>query len=437
MERFITKKLLEWKNQKNRKPLILRGARQVGKSWIVNEFGKQYYNGRIHVVNFEKRPDWHSIFESNIDVKRIISELEIVLNATIVAGADLLFFDEIQNCPKAVVALRYFYEEMPAQDIISAGSLLEFALKDISIPVGRIQFLNMYPLSFPEFLYATGKPKYAETIMAPPTKLSDTVHQLLLNEVRNYFFTGGMPECVKRYSETERLRDAFEIQINLIDTFRQDFSKYAPYADKRCLNTVFSSVAKGIGKQTKYSHLSSDFSIPTIKKAFDLLSQAQIVRKIRAASPAGLPVEASASEKKFKSLILDIGIMQQLCGLPVDVEIRETDLLAIYKGAMAEQFVGQELIAASGNDSLYYWSREEKSSSAEVDYLIVIGSEIYPVEVKSGASGRLRSLHLLLDTYPSCPKGLVLSGAPYSILVDQKLIFLPIYYAFQVAQIFA
>jgi len=166
------------------------------------------------------------------------------------------------------------------------------------------------------------------------------------------------------------------------------------------------------------------------------LSQAQIVRKIRAASPAGLPVEASASEKKFKSLILDIGIMQQLCGLPVDVEIHETDLLAIYKGAMAEQFVGQELVAASGNDSLYYWSREEKSSSAEVDYLIVIGSEKYPVEVKSGASGRLRSLHLLLDTYPSCPKGLVLSGAPYSILVDQKLIFLPIYYAFQVAQIF-
>ncbi|MEI6049612.1 MAG: AAA family ATPase [Bacteroidota bacterium] len=431
MKRFITEKLVEWKNQANRKPLILRGARQVGKTWIVNDFGKNYFNGRVHVVNFEKRPDWHAIFELNFDVKRIVSELEVVLNTKIVAGEDLLFFDEVQSCPRAIMTLRYFYEDLPDQHIISAGSLLEFAFRDIPIPVGRIRFLNMFPLSFPEFLLATGKPGFAEIVMTRPEKLSDTIHQSLLNELRQYFFIGGMPECVEIFFSTGRLLDAFEIQINLADTFRQDFSKYAPYADKHSLNIVFSSVAKSIGRQIKYSHLSPDFSIPTIKKAFELLRQAQVIRKIPAASPAGVPLEASASEKKFKSLMLDIGIMQQLCGLPVDAEIHQSDLLAIHKGALAEQFVGQELVASSGNDALYYWSREEKSSTAEVDYLISSKGRIYPVEIKSGSAGRLRSLHLLLKTFPECPYGIVLSTAPYAKLPDQKLVFLPIYYAYQ------
>jgi predicted AAA+ superfamily ATPase len=289
----------------------------------------------------------------------------------------------------------------------------------------------MYPLSFHEFLLATGKPGLAEIIKAPPEKLSDTIHQSLLNELRNYFFVGGMPECVENFSSTGRMRNAFEIQHNLADTFRQDFSKYAPFADKRCLNIVFSSVAKSIGRQIKYSHLSPDFSITTIKKAFELLRQAQVIRKIPAASPAGVPLEASASEKKFKALMLDIGIMQQLCGLPVDAEMHQADLLTIHKGAMAEQFVGQEFVAVSENDALNYWSREEKSSTAEVDYLLSGKGRIYPVEIKSGSAGRLRSLHLLLNTYPECPYGIVLSTAPYAKLHDQKLVFLPIYYANQ------
>lgn len=430
MKRFITKQLIEWKNRTTRKPLILRGARQIGKTWIVNEFGKLYFKGKTHIINFEKHPDWHSIFDLNFDVQRIVTELEIVLNTKIVKGEDLLFFDEIQSCPSAIKALRYFYEEMPEQHVISAGSLLEFAFQDISIPVGRVEFLNMFPMSYPEFLLATGKSKLAEIVLMSPQKLSDPIHQALIKEVKNYYFIGGMPECVKRYAETQSFRDVFDIQLNLADTFRQDFSKYAPYADKRCLNIVFASVAKSIGKQIKYSHLSTDFSIPTIKKAFELLSQARVIRKLPAASPAGLPLEASASEKKFKALMLDIGLMQQLSGLPADVEYREDDLLAIYRGAMAEQFAGQEF-AAAGNDSLYYWSREEKSSTAEVDYLLTHNGRIIPVEIKSGAAGRLRSMNLLLNNYSECPYGLVFSGAPYAILPEQKLIFLPLYYAFQ------
>ena len=431
MVRFITERLIAWKNQSSRKPLILRGARQVGKTWIVDDFGKKHFNGRIHQVNFEKRPDWHGIFDLNFDVKRIVSELELVLNTRIVAGEDLLFFDEIQSCPRAITALRYFYEDLPDLHIISAGSLLEFAFRDISIPVGRVQFLNMFPLNFPEFLMATGKPKFADIIQSPPERLSETIHQSLLNELRNYFFVGGMPECVGNYSQTNSIREVFEIQYDLISTFRQDFSKYAPFADKQCLNMVFSSVAKNISNQIKYTNLTADFTIPTIKKAFELLRKAQVITKIPVTSPAGLPLEIYASEKKFKSLMVDIGIAQKLCGLTYDPGIKGTDLLAIHKGAMAEQFVGQELVAASGNDDLYYWSREEKSSTAEVDYLISGKGKIFPVEIKSGSAGRLRSLHLLLNSFPDCPAGIILSEAPFSTLPDQKLVFLPIYYAFQ------
>ena len=431
MKRFITDKLVEWKYRVNRKPLILRGARQIGKTWIIKDFGENYFNGKIHIINFEKRPDWHSVFELNFDVHRIIAELELLLNTSIIQGEDLLFFDEIQSCHSAIKALRYFYEEMPQQHIISAGSLLEFAFQDISIPVGRVEFLNMYPMSFPEFLLATGKSKLAEIVLTSPQKLSDTIHRTLISEVKRYFFVGGMPECVLRYSETQRFTDVFEIQLNLADTFRQDFSKYAPFADKRCLNIVFASTAKSIGKQIKYTHLSSDFSIPTIKKAYELLSQARVIRKIPATSPAGLPLEASASEKKFKTLMLDIGLMQQLCGLPVDTEYRKDNLLDIYNGAMAEQFAGQEFIAA-GKDTLYYWSRDEKSSSAEVDYLLSSNGSIIPVEVKSGVSGRLKSMHLLLEKFTNCPYGLVLSGSSYARLQEQKLVFIPLYYAFQI-----
>lgn len=427
MERFITKKLLLWKNQVNRKPLIVRGARQVGKSFSINAFGKTHFEGQIHIVDFEKHPDWHNIFDKNLEIRRILSELEILLNSSITAGKDLLFFDEIQACPRAIMSLRYFYENDPELHVIAAGSLLEFATKDISFPVGRIQLLNMYPMNFAEFLIATGKSKAAEIIFAPPQKQPDTIHNMLLEEIHKYFFIGGMPECVRTFSETESLHHVFDIQASLVDSYRQDFSKYAPYSDKRCLSSVFSSTAVNVGHQIKYSRLAEGFTNPTIKKAFDLLCLAQVIQKIPSASPSGLPLNATASERKFKALMIDIGLMRYLNGLPTVVEFNKKDLLAIYQGAMAEQFVGQELTSVSQN--LFYWSREAKSSNAEVDFLITKESKIYPVEVKSGPSGRLRSIHILLKTYPNCPLAYVLSGANFAQLPEQKLIFLPLYYA--------
>ena len=432
MERFITKDLISWKDNPNRKPLILRGVRQVGKTWSVEDFGVKYFTGRIHIVDLEKHPEWHAIFDKNLDVNRIVSELEIFLNIHIEPGKDLLFFDEIQSCPRAIMALRYFYEDMPELHVIAAGSLLEFALKDISFPVGRVQFLNMFPLSFAEFLTAIGKDKLAEIIIDYPKQLSDFVHQILMDELKNFFFIGGMPECVKSYSSNARFKAVFEIQTQLIDTFRQDFSKYAPYADKRCLNAVLTNTAKSTGQQTKYTKLAEGFSSPTNKKAFDLLTLARLVHKIPAASPAGLPLGASASARKFKTIMVDIGLMHHLCGLNISDEFAKKNLLTIYQGAMAEQFVGQEFLAA-GNE-LFYWSRDAKSSSAEVDFLFSKKGNIYPVEVKSGASGKLKSMHLLLQNFSEIQNGYVLSGVPFSELVEQKLIFIPLYHAYSIAR---
>ncbi|MBC8182841.1 ATP-binding protein [candidate division KSB1 bacterium] len=432
MERSIIKKLLSWKTHQNRKPLIVRGARQVGKTWAVIDFGKNYFEGTVHVVDLEKHPDWHRIFDNNLVTSNILTELEILLNNRIDPGKDLLFFDEIQSCPRAIMALRYFYEECPELHVIAAGSLLEFATKDISFPVGRVQFLNMYPLNFAEFLLASGKKAASDIILSQPTKQPESIHNMLLEELRKYLFVGGMPECVKEYTRTGRIRESFEIQSDLVNAFRQDFSKYAPYSDKRCLNAVFSNIAKRIGQQIKYSTLANGYSNPTIKKAFDLLCLAQVIRKVPSASPAGLPLNVSASERKFKALMVDVGLMQYLCGMPVNTEYVKDDLLAIYQGAMAEQFVGQELLSAK-QDELYYWAREVKSSNAEVDFLIIKNGQIYPIEIKSGPSGKLKSLHLLLKSYPNIKNGYVFSCAPYSELPEQKLVFLPLYYAYSIA----
>jgi len=429
MKRFITKELLLWQKHSNRKPLILRGARQVGKTWVVEDFGKNHFKGRVHKIDLEKRPDLYEIFDKNLDVKRIIAELELILGVTIEPDNDLLFFDEVQSCPRVLMALRYFYEEMPELHVIAAGSLLEFAIKDISFPVGRVQFMNMYPMTFAEYLIATGKEKAAETILSVPQELPDAVHQMLLDELRNYLFVGGMPECVAVYSQSGKFNSAFDVQAELVDSFRQDFSKYAQYSDKRCLNAVLINTAKSVGQQIKYARLTDSFSVPTIKKALDLLTLARVVNKVSSASPAGLPLGSTASEKKFKATLVDIGLMQFLCGMSISDEFKKSDLLAIYRGALAEQFVGQEILAA-GQRELYYWSRDTKSSTAEVDYLVSKEGKVVPIEVKSSASGRLKSMHLILKEYDNIPEGYVFSAAKYAKLPEQKLNFFPLYFAY-------
>jgi len=427
MYRFIEEKLAAWKEAARRKPRILRGARQVGKTWSLKHFGQAHFD-EVVVVDFERNPDWHRVFERNLQPRRICAELEILTDRKIVPGRTLLFLDEIQACPRAVMALRYFYEELPELHVAAAGSLLEFILKDVAFPVGRIQFLDLYPLSFSEFLRACGKEEAARIVVSPPTEISETIHHFLCERLRDYFFVGGMPESVRAYQSAGSLKDAFEVQAEICNAYRADFSKYRPRVDPDCLNAVLGSVARNVGRQIQYAKLTDGYTNPTVKKAFDLLCLAGVIARVPAADPSGLPLGASASARIFKALMVDIGLMRFLSGMPTDVEYSKTDLLQIRRGAMAEQFVGQEL-RRNQDAGLHYWSRRAKSSSAEVDFLAVHNGKIFPVEVKSGAAGSLRSLHLCLQTHPNCPQGIVYSARPYGELPEQRLLFLPLYLA--------
>lgn len=428
MKRLVTDKLEEWVSGNFRKPLLIRGARQVGKTYIVNELARQHFKDNFHSFNFEKNPELHSIFDQNLESSRILSELELFSGKKIESGHDLLFFDEIQECPKAIMSLRYFYEEMPGLHLIAAGSLLEFALKDISFPVGRLQILYMHPMTFEEFLLATGKEMLAERIRDPEKSISESAIQLINEEMYNYFLVGGMPESVNTFIKTGSFIETFNIQSDLIATMRQDFSKYAGHSDKRCLNAVLNSVAKKTGEQIKYTHLAEDFSNPTLKKAFELLEMAKLFTRVKAASPAGLPLEAGASEKIFKTVFLDIGLLSNINGFSTDRTVPRNKMASAFNGKLAEQFVGQELRALL-NNNIFYWSRNQRGSSAETDYLIEKNGEIIPIEVKSGKSGKVKSLHMLLKEYPSINQAYVLTEDKYGEIADQKIKFRPLFMA--------
>lgn len=432
MNRFIEESLLEWKKSDRRKPLIVRGARQVGKTYSIQKFGKSIFS-RLITVDLEKERNLHSVFEADLNPTRIISELEVFLNMKIAPAESLLFIDEIQSCPRAIMALRYFYEEIPELHVIAAGSLMEFSIQDISFPVGRIQFLDMNPLTFPEYLIAVGKEEAANIVLSKPKALSDSIHRLLLDELKKYCFIGGMPESIKVYVDSKSLKESFLVHRELNESFRHDFSKYTPRIGIDCLDSVLTGIARHVGQQIIYTHLTDICTHPTVKKAFHTLCKARLISKVSSTSPAGMPLKASASSKRFKAIMVDIGLWQHLNGTDVAKEYPKSDLLSIYQGAMAEQYVGQEILAAQ-NSSLYYWSRSAKGSTAEVDYLAMIDGKIVPIEVKSGPAGRLRSLHLLLNTFRNCPFGIIFSSAPFSELKDQRLKFIPLYYAYSMTK---
>jgi len=424
VKRLLEKQILAWKDASRRKPLIVRGARQVGKTWLVEQVLSKEFD-HFAVIDLEIRRDLHRYFERNLVPSDILKGIE-VLTGRIVPGKTLLFFDEIQACPRAIMALRYFYEQMPELHVVAAGSLLEFAFGEISIPVGRVQYLHMYPMTFYEYLLALGKEPMADLVLAHPRGLDEFLQQEILRELKNFFFVGGMPEAVKVYRETNSLVEVFAVQSEILDSFRDDFSKYTPRVDSTCLNAVFLNAAKSVGQQLRYTHLNEGHTYQTNHKAFDLLVKARVLHKIPTCNPSGLPLGATANQKKFKACMLDIGLLQNLCQVPVDTALIQDNLLAIYRGKLAEQFVAQELLAWHHRE-LFYWSRNARNSNAEVDYLTICNGEIFPVEVKSSASGSLKSLHLMLEEYPNCSQGFVLYSGVYRELPEQNLVFMPLY----------
>lgn len=281
---------------------------------------------------------------------------------------------------------------------------------------------------FYEYLVAMDKEPMAEYTLKPPAAVAPDIQTMILNELRNYFFVGGLPECVKTYRDAGSLVETFGVQSEILDSYRDDFSKYNPRIDASCIDAVFLGVAKSIGEQLKYTRLNDGHSGQLNRKAFDVLAKAKVIHKIPACDPSGLPLGASANPKKFKAALLDIGLLQRLCQVPVEMELKQDNLLAMYRGKLAEQFVAQELLARQ-NPELFYWAREAHASSAEVDYLVVKDGTIYPVEVKSGAGGSLKSLHMMLDKYTNCPNGIVLYSGVYKELPEQKIVFMPLYCA--------
>jgi uncharacterized protein len=417
MKRDIEADLLQWKDQEGRMPLLLRGARQVGKTFIVEKFAKEAFDQCV-ILNFEQHPEYKKCFQT-LDPQKIIGAIELLTGQTIQAGSTLLFLDEIQECPQAIMAMRYFKEQMPQLHMIGAGSLLEFVLNDTEfrMPVGRVQFLYLRPLSFGEYLEATGNTKlrgFLHTVHVGE-KIDEVVHEKLLTYVREYCILGGMPAVIAKYLATKSPIQCQELQTDILLSFRKDFGKYAKRLPHAHLETIFSKAPGMIGEWLKYVNLDPDTASATLKQALKKLCDAGLILPVYTTSGTGLPFITHMNEKKFKLLFLDVGLVKRACNLDVELLLKQ-DLILINRGALAEQFVGQELMAYTGKKEaniLFAWARETKSSQAEVDYLIAIDSTIIPIEVKATTTGSLRSLRLFLEEKKSAC-GIRISEIPFS-----------------------
>ncbi|MCB1177709.1 MAG: ATP-binding protein [Leptospiraceae bacterium] len=402
MKRRIYKNLLDWKNSKERKPLLIRGARQVGKSHLIKNFGKKNYKKFLE-VNFELYPEVSNFFNS-LNPEEIIKNLSIYFNQEITNGT-LIFFDEIQECPQAITSLRYFYELKPELHVIGAGSLLEFVLNssEINIPVGRIEYLFMYPLSFIEFLETLNENLLIELLQKAKSEkeINPVIHQKLLKLYRDYTYIGGMPEAMSNYTEERNYPQIKKIQTSLLQTYRDDFGKYSNLAKHKYLHKVFLKAPSLIGKIIKYSEIDRETPSRELKEALSLLEYAGLITRITSTTHPELPLSVYSKENQFKIHFLDIGLVIRAMLLEYTV-VHSENIMGTYSGGLAEQFVLQEL--AAYNDpyekrEMYFWKRDKRGSSAEIDTLIVYNSIIIPVEVKSGKTGSLKSLQLYKKLY--------------------------------------
>ena len=403
IKRRIDKYLLEWKKSKKLKPLLLRGARQVGKSSSIRELSKTF--DYFIEINFEKKEhqDAKKIFERHSSPKLIIDELYAMFGTPIVAGKTLLFLDEIQNCTSAISSLRFFYEEMPDLHVISAGSLLEFALEELtSFGVGRIRSLFMYPMSFSEYLNAMNLNGLADRISVSSVEkpMSEPLHKQCLNHLVRFIAIGGMPEVVATYAAGGSLQECRQILNDLILTYNDDFAKYKNRVPSSRLREVFLSIMEQTGNKFVYSHAVENTKHESIKMAVELLIMAGLTYPVTHSSANGIPLAAQLNHKHQKMIALDTGIMQQALNLNISKLFLGETLEQINRGSIAEMFVGLEIVKAlpcHAPAQLFYWQREQKGSQAEVDYLIENGANIVPIEVKAGTRGAMQSLYLFIE----------------------------------------
>jgi len=390
----------EWRHDPERRVLLIRGARQVGKTFVVRSFGAAF--SHYIEVNFEESREVRSFFSGDLDVDTICRNLSAFYKKPVIDGETLLFFDEIQACPDALRSLRFFHEKRPSLHVVAAGSLLEFYLGDLpSFGVGRISSLYMYPLSFKEFLWALEEERLWDAVcnasFADPPHAA--IHNRLIEHVRLHQLIGGMPAVVDRYRRTHDLLACQDLLDDLLRTFRDDFAKYASRLPVTKLRDTFSSVAYQAGGKFMYARAAQDTSIQSYKTALELLTQAGLVYKIHHTSARGIPLGAQIDERKFKACLLDTGLHQRLLGLDLGTHLAEQPERLYTTGSLAEVYAGLALIAGMpprNPASLYYWHREARTSNAEIDYVISRGADIIPIEVKAHVRGAMKSMHAFI-----------------------------------------
>ena len=405
LKRTEIKHLHEWAAQSPLKPVVIRGARQVGKSTLVREFARAARFSLVE-LNFERNPELREAFAFR-DPGRILSTLTLLTGRTIAAGTNLLFLDEIQAAPEALAALRYFHEEMPELHVVAAGSLMEFALADtrFSMPVGRVEYLHLGPMEFEDFLGATGHPELASHLRELSLSgldegaIPSPVHGKYLDLLRQYWVVGGLPEAVSAWARSRDFARVSRIHQSIVATYRDDFDKYSHGSLKGRIQMVFDRLPGMVGRKFKYVQVSRDHRAAELADALRHLCMARVASKIHHTSANGVPLAAEADERRFKCLYMDVGLMCAALHLNV-LDLGRQDLTLVNGGAVAEQFVGQHLLYSGPRyetPTLYYWTREARNAAAEVDYLLAPGRQVIPVEIKAGTTGSLRSVHQFLN----------------------------------------
>ena len=390
--------LLNWKKKHNRKPLIIQGARQVGKTWLMKEFGRNEYSQTAY-FNFESTKELQTIFNRGFDTKQILSALNILVGFTIKSEDTLIIFDEIQECPEAITALKYFQENSPEYSIFAAGSLLGVAIHHgVSFPVGKVEFMLLHPFSFYEFLNALGKMDLLNTLQSGDEKLIEIFNAQYIELLKQYYFIGGMPEAVKEFVDNEDYNKVRIIQQNILDAYENDFSKHAPIAQLPRIRMIWQSIVGQLAKENSkfiYNILRSGARAKDFELAIEWLKDAGLIHKVTRISKPGLPINSYADWSDFKIYLSDVGLLCAMGGLTPEILLKENDLFLEFKGIISEQFILQQLVSQSYQ--AFYWNPENARS--EVDFVIQKDNIVIPIEVKSATNLKSRSLRVYFEKY--------------------------------------
>jgi uncharacterized protein len=401
MKRNDEIKLLEWRQRKRFKPLLLMGARQVGKTWLMKNLGKKHFKNFIY-VNFEKEQEYRNLFQSDLDVDRIVQALSLFANESIYDGDTLIIFDEIQEAPNALTSLKYFAEDRPNLHVIAAGSLLGVALDKGSFPVGKVEFLQVRPMTFIEYLEATGNESLAQLLEQKDFELITSFKERFIAVLRNYYLVGGMPEAVLVYSENMADLDAVrQIQNDILSAYMQDFAKHAPASLIPKIITVWDSLVSQLAKTNKkfiYGLLKSGARAREYEQAIDWLMNYGLIHKVYSVNKLAFPLTAYRDLKSFKLYALDVGLLSNMANMNPNVIMDNDAFFQEFKGSLTEQFVLQELVA-SKVENLSYWTNE--NGVAELDFVFERNGNFYPLEVKATENLQAKSLRIFHEQHPN------------------------------------